>query len=458
MSIKIPSSFSNPIVLVIPKNHSSITTTDTKVSIYFADIQENAPVKISDLESILINVPGKMHVRGDATASMPKKQYAVKLTKKLKDGYFLGMKKGGKHWVFNDCGAVDYTLLRNTFAFTQQQGMGQYAPAFKFFEMFILPEGTDLATTTIDATFLANNYHGLYLNFEKIRFEKSRIDLPYDKKNITSDYAIIQLNQSSDKYLQLTPNPPLTANVEVYEPKLKDIPSDVQTKFKNWFYNGSDAGWAEPFANAYSNYIVPNKPIPSALFDSIQTTTDYTSFATYFLLNEIAKDPDGYHKSTFMVKNKAVCQAGPLWDKNKSYGNTASCSGYPQGYVKPSGWLFSIAGQSPVWWIVLLKDPNFCKEIWKLWTSIVAGIIINPLTTPDWITTFIDDNVAYIKNTGALARDSQKWPNAFNTPLSNYDIQITDFKNYLNERFAWINNNLSTELKAQSGFDSNASR
>ena len=452
MKISIPSSFSNPIVLVIPIDHSSIKNTDTKVSIYFADIQETTPVKIKDLKDILINVPGKMHIRGDATASMPKQQYTVKLSKKPKTKKFLGMEKGGKHWVFNDCGAVDYTLLRNTFAFTLQRSMKQYAPAFKFFELFILPKGTDIATTVIDATFLANNYHGLYLNFEKIRFQKSRIDLPYDKKNITSEYAIIQLNQSSDKYLQLTPNPPLTANVEVYEPKLKDMLPTVKTEFKDWFYNGSSKGWAAPFANAYSEYIVAKTQIPASVFTTIQATTDYTSFAIYFLLNEIAKDPDGYHKSTFMVKNGSICQAGPLWDKNKSYGNTASCGGYSQDYVSPKGWLYSINGQSPVWWVVLLKDPKFCKEVSIQWNTMITEILINPLTTSGWVTTFIDNSVDYIKNTGALARDSQKWPNAFNNPLANYDIQVNDLKSYLNKRIAWIDDHLCSELKKQSGY------
>lgn len=457
MKVSIPSSFSNPIVLIIPKDESAITTEDAKVSIYYIDIDEKKPVKIENLKTSLIKVKGKMHVRGDATAQMPKQQYAVKLSKKLKNGNFLGMEKGGKHWVFNDCGAVDYTLLRNTFAFKQQQLMGQYAPAFKFFELFILPKGTKLSSTTINAALLETSYHGLYLNFEKIRFQKSRINLPYKKdKKITSDYGIIQLNQNSPKYLQLTPNPPLTGNVEVYEPKVKDMTSVLQEDYKNWFYKPiTEEGWARPFANAFSNYLTLKKPIsiPKSLFTTIQKTTDYTSFAIYFLLNEIAKDPDGYHKSTFMVKNKTVCQAGPLWDKNKSYGNVASCSGYSQDYVSPKGWLYSIEGQSPVWWIVLLKDPDFCEIVWKQWMVIVKLIVINPITIKNWILEFIDDSVTYIKNTGALGRDSERWPNAFNDSNSNYDAQVTDFKNYLNERFAWINENLSSELKKQSGYN-----
>ena len=38
MKVSIPSSFSNPIVLIIPKDESAITTEDAKVSIYYIDI------------------------------------------------------------------------------------------------------------------------------------------------------------------------------------------------------------------------------------------------------------------------------------------------------------------------------------------------------------------------------------------------------------------------------------
>jgi hypothetical protein len=463
MSVTIPTSFNNPVVFVISDSSLPITTTDTKVSIYYADIDKNSPVKLIDLYNKLTNVSGKMHVRGDATAAMPKQQYAVKLKDKPSPENFIGMDSGGKHWVFNDCGAVDYTLLRNTFAFNQQSAMGQYAPAYKFFELFILPPGSDLKTIIASATDLATYYHGLYLNFDKIRFQGSRIDLPYKKKkkDMTSDYAIVQLNQSSDKYLSL-PKPPVTGNVEIYEPKLKDISSTIQTEFSNWLYNGPNPGWATPFANIFSNYIVTNKisEIPTDAFDTIRKTTDYTSFAIYFLLNEIAKDPDGYHKSTFMVKNKTITQAGPLWDKNKSYGNVASCSQYSQGYTKSEGWLYIVdaqggqsitqSGQSPVWWRVLLLDPQFAAKVWEQWGKMKTLHTANPINS------FIDTEVSYIKTTGALARDSDKWSNAFNSSKSvysetKYDAQITDLKNYLSKRITWINDNLPAKL-AQSGF------
>ncbi|MCI5211120.1 MAG: hypothetical protein D3910_20575, partial [Candidatus Electrothrix sp. ATG2] len=189
--------------------------------------------------------------------------------------------------------------------------------------------------------------------------------------------------------------------------------------------------------------------VPSADWKVIRETTDYESFAVYFLINEIAKDPDGYHKSTFMVKNKNVCYAGPLWDKNKSYGNVATLGSNDKTYTSPKGWLFNLAGQSPVWWLVLLWDPEFCKKVWSVWSknSTTGGVL-----TADWMQGIVNSNVTYITNSGALDRDSERWPSAYNQPLSNYTNQVTILNTYLSDRLTWINGQLKPLLKKYSRY------
>ncbi|HEX7815068.1 CotH kinase family protein [Dyella sp.] len=437
--------FSSPVVIVVPESPLPITQSDMSVEIHYADIAQDAPITASDLAGVLIQVKGKMHVRGDATASLPKKQYGVKLHHEPQSGHFLGMEHGGKHWVFNDCGAVDYTLLRNVLAFTMQRALGQYAPQYKFFELFVFDPGFDLSN--ISASTLGDAYQGLYLNFDKIRFESARVQAPQDWKSQGSAYAIIQANQSSAKYLSLAPSPPLTGNVEIYEPELKDLTEAEQGDFTRWYIDSTlTHGWAGRFAQLYSNYVAstPPSPIPESDFPPIRSSTDYASFAAYFVLNEIAKDPDGYHKSTFMVKRQDTCFAGPLWDKNKSYGNKASCSGYPNDYVSPEGWLFSLAGQSPCWWHVMIRDPQFQQTVQAYWKLLLAELSINPLQG-DWIDALIDSQVQDLNTSGALARDSARWPSAFNQGGA-YATQVAQLKNYLCERVAWIDNNLTSML------------
>ncbi len=160
--------------------------------------------------------------------------------------------------------------------------------------------------------------HGIYLNLDKIRFQSSRINLPYDKNSLNSDYAIIQLNQLEPKYFAF-PNITLTANVQIYEPELSAIkassaPQTLEDAFTNW-YNGSGTNWGGAFAAIYNTYNTQPTSVPDTAWQTVRPYTDYQSFAVYFLLNEIAKDEDGYHKSTFMVKNQQVCNAGPLKEK-----------------------------------------------------------------------------------------------------------------------------------------------
>lgn len=449
--------FYNPLVIVIPDDALPIKPNTTpprlishkkiKAKFYFADIDQSKPVDLKDLGSQLIELKGDMHVRGDATADMNKQQFSVKLKHEPSAGNFLGMPGKGKHWVFNDCDAVDFTMLRNVLAFSMQKELGMYAPAFKFFELYLCENTASISNL---ADIISNNYYGVYLNFDKIRFQKDRLDYPYDKDNITTDYAIIQANQSSSKYLCFENRPPLTGNVEVYEPELDKLDSAQQSDFNTWYYDGGINGWAGNFANAFNNYANLNKPIPSSLFTSIKSTTDYDSFAKYFLLNEIAKDPDGYHKSTFMIKDKSVVYAGPLWDKNKSYGNIAT-RGASDPYVNPEGWLFSMTGQVPVWWYILPKDTEFCKKVWSVWN---ANNGYAKAFNYQWADTLITNNVTYLTGTNMRQREAARWPvGSFNTNSSQYDKQISQLKDtYLKVRLSWIDNNLKAMLKEQSGF------
>ena len=437
----------NPIVIIIPGSPLPITRVAMEVDIYYAIIEYEKPVAITELSSALIHVQGEIHIRGEATAQLPKQQYSVKLKQEPAQGNFLGMSGGGKHWVFNDCGAVDPTLIRNPFAFALQRKMEQYASDYTYFELYICDPGTDIHNVPAN---LDKYYHGTYLNFEKIRFDSSSINLPYDKNKSTDDYAILQLNQHSSKYYQFPLNPPLTANVEIYEPADYELSSALKSSFTSWYYDANSNGWAGNFATAYNTYVLQQKPIPESIFQEIRSTTDYKSFATYFLINELAKDPDGYHKSTFMVKNKLVVKAGPLWDKNKSFGNAATL-GTSDPYVDPQGWLFNMTGQAPIWWNILIKDPEFCSEVWNQWKTYLAPTTGSLNNDKSWLLDFIDLQYNYLfKQTEMQQRDAKRWPDTTNTPTA-YQTQLTELKTYINQRILWISATIKNFLEQESG-------
>lgn len=459
-----PDTFTNPILIVIPDKPLDWGTLEygisVKVSFYYVINDSGKATNIVDNKKLIdahIYTTGKMHVRGDATAVDPKKQFAVSLDSVPNNtGNFLGMEHGGNHWVFNDCGMVDVTLMRNVLTFQMQQGMGQYAPAWKWFEVFFC---SNTSSITNMSEILSNYYRGVYLNFDKIRFQDSRVQGDYNSKNLSGDTVLIQLNQSdTSKYFTLSWNVAPASNAEVYEPDLSDIP-DTDTAYKNvnnWYSN-----WAGNSDSVYTGFVVGNDTntgLLGSLLKKLRNTTDYGSYATYFLINELSKDQDGYHKSTFMVRRGGMCYAGPLWDKNKSFGNLFNDTNTHSFYNIPNGWLYQNnnplnqdANQSPQWWSAMLLDSVFCDTVWSQWNRYKDSYLdINNMFG------FIDDQVAYLIDTSttvkgilptALLRNNKVWQNGSNITLADYNIQVAQLKMYLSNRINWLETNLPILLR-----------
>lgn len=481
-SVPMPRSFSNPVVIAIP---DTVVNWDSKtgfgdVNITFYVVENNTGKSISIVDPSGKNltpnhtkITGKMHVRGDATIKQPKKQFAVTLDKEPNDKHFLGMPNNGRHWVFNDCGTFDVTLMRNVITFDAQTKMGQYAPHYKWFELFLCQPTSSI--TAMD-NILDSNYYGLYLNFDKITFEKDRVADPSKKQLKNGDYALIQVNQlEPTKYDELSWKNAPAAPAEVYEPKRGDL---KKKKYANAFQTIDDwyTNWAAPSDTIFTNYI--NAATKRAdtlglhkLLMKVRNSTDYQSFATYFLINELSKDQDGYHKSTFMIKKDNTCFAGPLWDKNKSYGNTwiapptldTTTQKMDSLYnIKPEGWLFQDynsenedANQSPQWWSAFLLDSVYCDTVWQQWKRYKNSVL-----NATYLSSLIDTQIAYISTAdtlsnggtnSALTRNNLCWQNGGNTTIEEYDAQVEQLNKYLKARLAWMDANLKS-LFAASGY------
>lgn len=412
----------------------------------------------------------KMHVRGGSTRTNLKHQYSVKVKGTTSDDNpFMQMPYGGKDWVFNAPGVVDLTYIRNVLTFSLQNAMGQWAPRTKYFEMFQAPEVTVASWKNVDDYFnqvlsLVENspatyYFGLYINFEHINHEPNRVPLTsVDPKNGgTVPGFIMQLNGTVDttKFVALNANgsPPLTQPVEIYIPERDYFAKHASyvTVCQNWYFEDASSGWASNFAALYP------KPTGTLDFTAIRASTDYASFATYFLLNELAQDPDGYHRSTYMFKQPdngttpGVVFAGPLWDKNKSYGNpnvsysVTGDNGQTVHYQAGDGWSydFQSGAQSSVWWHVLLYDTQFCQQVYTLWQTYYATVL-----APDSLRSAVTKTAATLVEVGAPARDIARW----GWSNDDYATQVKALSKYLNAQTKWINANLAALLAAKSGF------
>lgn len=476
----------NPVVAIVEPGHKLNGREHKKVRLVYFLTPGNRTVSLTSLlRPNAVTLDCKMHQRGDATFGSKNGQYAVKLDETPQNGHFMGMPYGGKDWIFHEAGVYDESLLRNVMAFHAQRQMGQWAPRTLYFEMFVI----ESKTGTGDSTYYANQlravinnpkayYMGIHVNMEKIMAHKHRIDIPKFKyKDSLVGGLVVQMNQAApgeyDNFSSLV----LTQPVRLYEPKQDELNSTDSLAIMNWYLNSANnTGWGNNMQNQYLAYAIPCAnggapcyPCPNdsinnlqkALWQTIRSQTDYQSFAVYFILAELARDPDGYHKSTFMYKTPDALgkpgkmHAGPLWDKNKSFGNTVlnewstpcGCNQTDTSYyADTTGWSYCMSSlsQSPVWWEVLMLDTAFCntvKSTWKQYRS-PGGILADSV-----LVNFVNTQAAYLTSTGAQQRHYSKWKGY----QFSFDQNKTQLNTYLEKRLWWMDNHLNQLLSRTSG-------
>jgi len=165
------------------------------------------------------------------------------------------------------------------------------------------------------------------------------------------------------------------------------------------------------------------------------------SFVDFQLVNELAKNVDGYRISTFLHKDKdkldrvSPIKAGPVWDFNFGFGN----ADYYDASVT-SGWQYEHPADywsTPFWWRRLKEDPeyfNLMVDSWKAYrTSILSDIRVEEVI--DSLTTMLAD--AQHRNFEAFpVLDQYVWAN--NYVGGSYENEITYLKNWISDRMEWI--------------------
>ncbi len=444
--------YPTPILIVIPKT-GKITPEATHVTLYYTVNNEKTPTSLANLdgsitsEILATKIDAKMHIRGKSTRGANKPQYSVHLNDNPDDPCFLGMPEGGKHWVFNDAGFVDHSLIRDVLAFEAQRSvtvdpglyqqpqlpvpptLAHWAPRTKYFEMFLCPAGTDLTEAGAVNT-VVGHYQGVYINMEKIRIQSSRINIEVD----TPEYMpiVMQQNPGDDDHYTFRMGVPQMSTMQLYVPKIDDITAQQWDTINDWFYKGN-TGWGRNFQYLYDH--------DTSVWQEVEKTTDFFSFALDFLLFELSRDQDGYTTSTYYYRDgNGVVHGGPMWDKNLAFGQPNSA------FAKPEDWLIQVPGRGAWWWHALLTNKAYCQQVWNLWTSNTgAG---GPLAAAT-LTGFVQDQANYLKSTGAVARDIGEW---HHFTQQNFDDAVEALKTYLTQRIAWMSDNLAALLESNSEF------
>ncbi|MFK7845531.1 MAG: CotH kinase family protein [Rhodothermales bacterium] len=370
--------------------------------------------------------------RGSSSQSFPKLSYAIETRGadlEDVDVSLLGLPEE-EDWVLNGPYS-DKSLMRNVLVYHLANQMGRYAPRTRFVELV-----------------LNNEYQGIYVLMEKIKRDKNRVDI--SKLNpeevagddLTGGY-IIKIDKSSGSEVAGWQSP--------YAPK----PGSAHRVFYQYHYPKPSE--IVPAQQAYIQSIVATfedvmaSPNFADSVDGYAKYIDVDSAIDFYILNEIARNVDGYRLSTYLHKEKdsegdGKLIFGPIWDFNLGFGNADYYNGGQiYGFQSVLGVPEFDSLQPPFWWAKLWREPGFNAKVISRWNALRQTTL-----HADSIMQYIDANVALLGD--APSRNFQQWsilgtyvwPNAFvgNT----YTAEIDFFKNWIRDRLDWIDENLASSV------------
>ena len=353
-------------------------------------------------DSADFEAPMKIRGRGNSTWGMPKKPYKIKLEEKHK---ILGVPKD-KEW----CLLANYddkSLLRNIVAMEISRRLGfSWTPRMVSVEMWF-----------------NGAYQGVYTFSEHKKVSKNRVNIdvatPGDNtgEGLTGGYYLEFENESinepcwfkTDRYgvtlMYHEPEEP-TAEQQAW---LRDYVNAFETTL--WSLGHTDRGPVN-----YADYI------------------DVRSFINYYILEELAKDPDAnFRKSTFITKERGKkLELYHVWDFDITFGN---CNYWGNGLI-PGDFLL----KNLVWYERLFnKDPEWRKAVKARWNEMYDTLASIP--------EYIDAQVKLLD--GAQDRNFERWPilgiyvwpNAvwYNT----YQEEVDYLKTFYLRRLWWLNDEIN---------------
>jgi len=290
------------------------------------------------------------------------------------------------------------------------------------------------------------SYRGIYLLGEKIKRDNNRVNIaklnPVDTigDELSGGYILEQniWDPSNSFYSNYSP---------IDHPGM-----DV-----HFLYNYPDAAAIVPQQKAYIAAYVDS--LETALYSPNFTDTllgyrhylDVKSYIDYFLMNEVARNADGFKKSIFYHKDKdsngGKLKAGPFWDFDWAWKNIYGCSIFEN--LDGSGWAYQLndcQGQdvnSTGWMVRLLQDSTFRNELHCTYESYRQTILDTA-----HIFGIIDSVALLVQN--AQVRHFDLWhvlgeasvaPEINNIGVT-YAGELDSLKKWIVDRLNWLDSNM----------------
>ncbi len=335
--------------------------------------------------------------RGNTTWGMPKKPYKVKLDAKAG---ILGMPKD-REWVLL-ANYDDKSLLRNIVAMEISRRLGfSWTPGMVSVELWF-----------------NGAYQGVYTFSEHKKVSPYRVNIEVATAENNSGDGL-----TGGFYLEFeneSINEPCWVKSERYGVTLMYHEPEYPTEEQQaWFRNYLNAFESTLYALGHDDRGEKN------YYDYI----DVDSFINYYILEELAKDPDAnFRKSTYIAKERGKkMELYHVWDFDITFGN---CNYWGNGLI-PENFVL----KDCVWYNRLFnKDRDWVDAVVRRWDE-----VYDELNT---IPQYIDEQVRLLD--GAQDRNFERWdilgkyvwPNA--VWYDSYEEEIQYLKDFYGERLMWM--------------------
>ncbi len=395
------------------------------------DITYNGPGNLTYVDDSPNVYSGNIgiEIRGLTSASYPQKPYTVETRDALGENNnvpILGM-PAENDWVLIS-NYNDRSLVKNLLAYKIFGEMGNYSPRAQLCEVL-----------------LDGSYKGIYMIGEKIKRDNNRVNIAtlnpdeLTGDDVTGGYILQQNQWNETNSFQSNYSPIDHPDFDVHfvyeSPNAADIQPEQKVYIASFVDSLETALYSENFDDPETGY---------------RRYMDVKSFIDYFIVNELARNQDGFKKSVFYHKDKfsngGKLNAGPVWDFDWAWKNLETCTIFQQ--TDGSGWAHEVNDcftdiYSTGWYIRMLQDSTFSNEL-RCTYDAYRQTVLN--TT--YLFSYIDSMGILVQN--AQERHFQKWPLLgvsgpapdFGPLAETYYAELDSLKSWIGKRLQWLDENI----------------
>ena len=358
----------------------------------------------SDFRTLNYNGDIEIKIRGNTSQYPPKKPYkihTIHADNENNNVSLLGLPPEND-WILNNI-AYEPSYIRDFISYGLSEKIGNYAPRCRYCEVVI-----------------DGNYKGLYVFTEKLKADKSRIDIQRQQTPDSPDNGCAYIFKADreemswqDEAYHNSPNNPIIYTIR--QPDAEHITQEQIDYIRNYYFNFTEL--------AYTQNQAIDVGFPAFI--------DIPSFIDFMLIGEFSSNVDIYQVSTYFHKDiQGKLRAGPVWDFNLTFGNDIQTN-----RSRYNVWQFSNHNnEGSKFWTDLFNNPTFRCYMSKRWHELTDDG--QPLNNES-VFSYIDETVEPLAD--AITRDCTRW-----NKTDHHASNIDSMKTWITNRINWINTKLNS--------------